>query len=227
MVGALRELNPIPRQEHLSPAGAFGGEGLTLMPKSQHPDQCRRCAEEVTTPGPAGKVVIRYTNGRLTKGYSYDFAAGRRRFHIFPEPDASSEPTPILLSELKAVFFVREFAGKAEYVERKRFADGQHLHGRAIEVKFHDGEVLVGSTTSDTDTGLGVLFTPADPASNNVLVYAVSSAVRQIRDLPPPRPAALPVRRLRSAPPLPRGWRAWLQQPVVMPWSRQRYRSAQ
>ena len=157
-----------------------------------------------------GKVVVRYADGRLVKGYSYDFAPGRPRFHVFSARDASAEPTPIVLGDLKAVFFVRDFAGKVTYRERKSFAEGYRPPGHAIEVRFHDGEVLVGSTTGDVHVEPGVLFTPADPASNNIRVYAVSAAIRQVRVLAATQPPAPPAPRPRQPPSLPRGVRAWL-----------------
>src|SRR5262245_7301071 len=125
--------------------------------------------------GPAGKIVVRYADGRLVKGYTYDFA-GRGRFHVFSTPDASSDPTPVAVAELKAVFLVRDFAGNARYQERKKFAAAAPPPGRLVEITFKDGEVLVGSTQSETVGGPGILLTPADPASNNLRVYAVATA---------------------------------------------------
>jgi hypothetical protein len=170
--------------------------------------------------GPPGKVVARYVNGTLLKGYSYDFAPGRRRFHIFSARDASAAPTPVLLSELKAVFFVRDFIGNAAYHERKRFAANEHPAGRRVHVVFHDHEVLVGSTDGDPSSGSGFLVTPADPASNNIRVYAVSSAIREIRYLRADRLVDRPVRGRVAPPPAPRRLLAWLGQPI--PWHRLR-----
>jgi hypothetical protein len=174
--------------------------------------ECRHCAQENRVTGPGAKVVARYADGRLIKGYSYDFVAGRHKFHVFFEPNASGRQTPVLLAELKAVFFVRNHAGNAKYDERKGFEDGHQPHGRIVEIRFRDGEVLVGSTTGDPDAGPGVLFTPADPASNNVRVYAVWAAIRQFRFLP----ATSAPTRLRW---LPARLQAWLRQPVTIPWT--------
>jgi hypothetical protein len=182
--------------------------------------------------GPAEKLVVRYADGRLLKGYSYDFTAGRRRFHVFSASDASGEPAPILLSELKAVFFVRAFAGNRQYAEKKRFADGARFPGRRVEITFQDGEVLVGATNDDDDLcgRPGIFFTPADPASNNLRVYAVSGAIRRIRSLPVDRPTAMPVRTTRPQPqpppPLPKRVLAWLRQPILLPRPRLRRRTS-
>jgi hypothetical protein len=160
--------------------------------------------------GPARKVVARSTNGTLIKGYTYDFSPGRRRFHIFEAPDASSDPRPVLLNELKAVFLVRDLAGNPKHNERKTFLNGDRPAGRKIEVVFKDNEVLVGSTEADlSKTTPGLLFTPADPTSNNIQVYAVC--------LPMHRPSARAVPAPRPSPPLPTRFLAWLLKPLRQP----------
>jgi Family of unknown function (DUF6982) len=170
----------------------------------------------VTMIGPAAKVVVRYADGRLVKGYTYDFE-GRGRFHVFPTLDASSDPTPVLVAELKAVFLVRDLVGNARYDERKRFSDTAPPPGRRVEITFKDGEVLVGSTRCDIGGGPGVFLVPADPASNNLRVYAVATAIHRIRDLPVGHPTALPAGTAGRRPRLPQRALAWLQQPLMQP----------
>src|SRR5690242_10058929 len=54
------------------------------------------------------KVVVRYADGRFTKGKTYDFQVGRPRFHVFADPRTSDAlPVRVDMSDLKAVFFVR------------------------------------------------------------------------------------------------------------------------
>src|SRR6185295_7819628 len=50
------------------------------------------------------KVVARYADGRLVKGYTFDFAPANPRFHVFSHPAASGPSTQVLVRELKAVF---------------------------------------------------------------------------------------------------------------------------
>ena len=40
------------------------------------------------------KVVARYLDGRLVKGYTFDFGPAQSRFHVFPEPTATGPSTP-------------------------------------------------------------------------------------------------------------------------------------
>lgn len=127
------------------------------------------------------KLVARYLDCRLLKGYSDDFAPDRRCFHLRPL-GASRNVVPVHLGDLKAVFFVRDFAGDPRYQERKHFDPTAQPVGRRVEVIFHDGELLVGSTvTGYLPERPGFFFTPADPRSNNLRVFAATGAVRAVR----------------------------------------------
>ena len=48
------------------------------------------------------KVVARYADGRLVKGYTFDFGPSQARFHVFAHPAASGPSTQVLVRELKA-----------------------------------------------------------------------------------------------------------------------------
>jgi hypothetical protein len=80
---------------------------------------------------------------------------------------------------LKAVFFVREFGGNPDHIERKSFEEPSH--GRRIEVTLLDNEVLVGTTLNYRSESTGFFIIPADARGNNLRVFVVSSAVRQVR----------------------------------------------
>jgi hypothetical protein len=130
------------------------------------------------------KVVARYVDSRVVKGYAPDFDPDKRCFHLFRGPADDSVGREVHLRDLKAVFFVRDFGGDPQYNERKCFREGEWPPGRKVEVTFVDGEVLVGSTTTGyAPEGPGFLFSPADPRSNNVKVFAVANAVRRVRYL--------------------------------------------
>jgi hypothetical protein len=129
------------------------------------------------------KVVARYIDGRVAKGLSQDFFPNKDRFHIYPADKASGETVEILLKEMKAVFFVRDFVGDSKYNERKEYVEGEKPSGRKIEVTFKDGEVLVGTTLGYDPSRPGFFLFPADPKSNNVRVFAVTTAVKKVRFL--------------------------------------------
>ena len=129
------------------------------------------------------KVVARYNDGKRVKGLSQDFFPNKDRFHVSPADKPSGEAVEISLKELKAVFFVRDFAGNAQYNERKEYIQGDRPSGRKIEVMFKDGEVLVGTTLGYDPNRPGFFLFPADPKSNNIRVFAVTTAVRKVRYL--------------------------------------------
>jgi len=129
------------------------------------------------------KVVARYFDGRVVKGLSQDFFPNKDRFHVYPADKSSGEAAEILLKELKAVFFVRDFVGNFQYDERKEYVEGDKPSGRKIEVMFKDGEVLVGTTLGYDPNRPGFFLFPADPKSNNVRVFAVTTAVKKVRFL--------------------------------------------
>lgn len=130
------------------------------------------------------KVVARYLDTRLLKGITEDFHPDKPRFTLRPAAAGPPEPRPVEVRDLKAVFFVRDFAGDPRYQERKGFEASEQPMGRKVEVTFQDGEVLVGSTTSGyAPDRTGFFLTPADPRSNNVRVFAVAGAVRAFRYL--------------------------------------------
>ena len=127
------------------------------------------------------KVVARYMDGRVAKGLSQDFFPNKDRFHIYPADKSSGETVEVLLKGLKAVFFVRDFVGNSQYDERKEYVEGDKPSGRKIQVRFKDGEVLVGTTLGYDPSRPGFFLFPADPKSNNVRVFAVTTAVKGVR----------------------------------------------
>ena len=132
------------------------------------------------------KVVAHYLNGKLVKGITQDFLPNKDRFHLHPLTKATGEtgpPMEVLVKDLKALFFVRDFGGNANYVERKKYVEGEHPQGRKMEVTFADGEIMVGSTLGYDPSRPGFFIFPADPKSNNIRVFAVSTSVKKVRQL--------------------------------------------
>lgn len=130
------------------------------------------------------KVVVHYLDGRIKKGHSFDFNPTRPKFHLFPnDDDHSSDGLEIVISTLKAVFFVQDFAGNPNYNEAKEFGPESRASGRKVSLCFKDGEVLVGSTMGYHANRQGFFFFPADPNSNNEKVFVVNSAVKEVRFL--------------------------------------------
>jgi Family of unknown function (DUF6982) len=147
------------------------------------------------------KVVARYADGRLVKGYTFDFGPAQARFHVFEQPSAIGASTQVLVRDLKAVFFVRDFIGNPARQDGQKFPTGEVVRPH-VEVRFRDGEVMVGVTDSPATDPLGFFLIPADPESNNLRVYVVAAATRAIYPLPSPvrsKPGSAPLQADRVA----------------------------
>ena len=127
------------------------------------------------------KVVARYRDGRIIKGFTRNFFPNKDTFHISPPEDPYGEGTGIWVKDLKGVFFVRDFTGDPRYKERKRYAETEKPSGKQLEIVFSDGEVLVGATFGYDPNRPGFFIAPVDPKSNNIRVFAISLAVERIR----------------------------------------------
>jgi hypothetical protein len=130
------------------------------------------------------KIVIRFADGRIEKGYSQDFFPNKPMFHLFKNlSKGAANQKEIHVAELKAVFFVKTFAGNPDYKERKRFVEGDTSQGRKAEVVFLDGEVLQGSVLGYDPKGPGFFLFPSDPKSNNQRVFVINSSAKSFRYL--------------------------------------------
>jgi hypothetical protein len=129
------------------------------------------------------KVVVRFSDGRLIKGFTQDFFPNKERLHLIPADNPSGGAIEVSVNDLKAIFIVRDFIGDPLYKERKKYIEGEKPAGRKVEVTFIDGEVLVGSTLSYDPKRQGFFIFPADPKSNSIRVYVLSSAVEKVRYL--------------------------------------------
>ena len=130
------------------------------------------------------KVVVRYANGTIARGFVQNFSPNRDFFYLSPVDNATGQSLQVSLRRLKAVFVVRDFRGNPEFQERNFYMKGENPSGLKLEVTFADGEVMVGSTLLNYDPKRqGNFMLPADPNSNNLRVFVVSSAVKNVRQL--------------------------------------------
>ena len=93
------------------------------------------------------KVVARLVDGRILKGTTTDFSPGKDLFHLsVANTPAGGKPVILHTKEMKALFFVKDFSGDPQHVERNAFDASRPTVGRRIQVVFKDGS-LVGTTT--------------------------------------------------------------------------------
>lgn len=126
------------------------------------------------------KLVIKFLNGETKKGISDDFLLKRETFHLKLEAEQEDQEE-VHISDLKAVFFVEDYGGDTRYNENK-LARRPTYHQR-ISVRFQDGEEIVGYTDDDLDRNQIIRLVPADPLSNNTLVFVIKRNTESIRTL--------------------------------------------
>ena len=127
------------------------------------------------------KVVARYADGRIVKGMTSDFLPTKQAFHVSEvATTAQLKPLEIRMAELKALFFVKDFAGDAQHAEGNEFDVSRPRVGPHMRVHFADGEVLVGTTQGYQPNRPGFFLEPADSDSNIERCYAMAAAVQQV-----------------------------------------------
>ena len=127
------------------------------------------------------KVVARFRDGSMVKGVTSNFLPAKDRFHVsVAAAPAGSKPVEIELKDLKALFFVKDFAGNPQHAEQKEHDPDHPPVGRRIRVAFKDGEELVGTTQGYQPGRPGFFLVPADAGSNIERCYVVSASTREI-----------------------------------------------
>ncbi len=131
------------------------------------------------------RVVARFLDGRVLKGTTADFLPTRPLFHVVipPQGAGAAQSVEIKLSDLKAVFFVKDLVGDARYNEGKSFLPDARAMGRKVHVEFKDGETVVGTTQGYQPDRPGFFVVPVDPKSNNDRCFVVMAAVKDVRFL--------------------------------------------
>jgi hypothetical protein len=130
------------------------------------------------------RVVVHFKDGNLLKGHTRDFAPGTNAFTVISgQGEDGGKTREVRITDLKAVFFVRQLDGNILYREKKRFKEvtRSHLRGHRIELRFQDGEVIRGTTLDYAVGKEGFFITPVDPMSNNRLIYVVTDALSDVK----------------------------------------------
>jgi hypothetical protein len=123
------------------------------------------------------KVVVHYRDGTLMRGHTRFFFHEQDHVEITDLDDTSHD---VHLAQVKAVFFVREFAGDPEYGERKEFFQDSPVFGDSVRIEFSDGEMLLGRAMGYRPEEKGFYLQPADPKSNNLMVFVPASSLQRI-----------------------------------------------
>jgi len=127
------------------------------------------------------KVVARFLDGRVVKGFALEFRPSQREILLMPRAAADPQTSVrIHLADLKALFFVKDFDGDPAW-QQSADADRSSLLGQKACVRFRDGELLRGTTPSRDLGGAGFFLVPMDPRGNNRRVYVVAENALECR----------------------------------------------
>ncbi|MDD5015615.1 MAG: hypothetical protein PHW73_11080 [Atribacterota bacterium] len=130
------------------------------------------------------KVVVKYQNGEIIKGWVEEFKPDREAFILFPLIEYSEEERmKISISSLKAVFFVKDFIGNRYYKKIRTFDLNFSItpSQRKLIVNFKDGEHLYGTSHSYGRYKIGFFIYPIDLKDNNERIFVVHSATESVR----------------------------------------------
>jgi hypothetical protein len=127
------------------------------------------------------RIVARFQDGRVLKGFTTDFLPAKDHFHITPEGQvAGAKPTDVRVSDLKALFFVKTFEGESGHHRSNDPVPGSTAAGRRIRVVFKDGEVMVGTTQGYDRSRPGFFLIPLDVGGNNERCFVVAAATGEV-----------------------------------------------
>jgi len=139
------------------------------------------------------KVVLRFTDGKLLKGYLKEFSQNAPEVLFKKLGRKRNQTIPVL--KLKAIFFVKTFEGDSKYREKKIYGF-RKSEGKKIFVKFKDDESMVGYLHGEAPWNKGFFLSkpvkgkegffliPVDEDSNNIKVFVIYSSVKDITAIP-------------------------------------------
>jgi len=130
------------------------------------------------------KVVVRYRDGRMLKGFTHDFHPMKDTFHVVSEVEKDRGVAyDVHIGDLKAVFFVETYDGREDRALSPAVAVATRTatSGLKIRVEFYDGEVLTGTSLGYNKNKKGFFVIPSDPEDNNERVFVIAAAVTDVK----------------------------------------------
>ena len=127
----------------------------------------------------SNRIVARFLDGRVLKGASFDVSLTKAACHV----QTSTGTVEVKLSELKALFFVKDLAGDPAHEDARTLVPGDNraVGGRRVDICFKDGEKLMGVAPSYRPDQPFFFILPADPESNNIRVLINRAATKSVQ----------------------------------------------
>jgi hypothetical protein len=129
------------------------------------------------------KVVVHFRDGKIVKGYCYDFTPNKDIFHVSPVKD-ETQTVEVSTSVVKAVFFVKTFEGNKGHENHEEFSMQNFKFDEVslkVRVDFLDGEVMYGMTHGYAPNRKGFFVFPADKETNNQRVFVVRETTASVK----------------------------------------------
>jgi len=126
----------------------------------------------------SNRVVVHFLDGRVLKGASFDVSPTKAICHV----QTPAGPVEVRLTELKALFFVKDLTGNPSHQEGQAVAAGdtRAVGARRVEVRFKDGEHLVGLMPAYRPEQQFFYILPADSGSNNIRILVNRAATSSV-----------------------------------------------
>jgi hypothetical protein len=129
------------------------------------------------------KIVVNMRGGAVHKGVTHDFSPKQDSFHVLPA-EGGGVPVRVQMSDMKAMFWVKDYLGNRDFVARRDFDPGRAEEGRRAILTFADGETMWGVVTEDDPAVPGFFFVPSDERDNNVKIFVVRKSLKNLRWAP-------------------------------------------
>lgn len=119
------------------------------------------------------KIVLRMKDGEMRKCSIYtQFSSAFKKIKVVT---VEGKIESVDIADLKAIFFVKDFAGNPDYKAHQTQEENSPKAGKVVKVIFADGEVLRGRVLNMAEERPGFYMFPLDPRDNNEKVYIVRS----------------------------------------------------
>jgi hypothetical protein len=128
------------------------------------------------------KVVARFRDGRIIKGYTQDFFPNKDVFHI-SGTERGKDLTEVLVPDLKALFFVKSFEGKKDHRKHDHPDVIQKLSktaGIKLKIVFADGEQMLALTQGYDPSRKGFFIFSPDTESNWERAFVLKQAIKEV-----------------------------------------------
>jgi hypothetical protein len=132
--------------------------------------------------GIENKVVARFRDGKIIKGFTNDFFPNKELFHI-SSTERGKDLTEVRIADLKALFFVKSFEGKKDHRKYDHPDVVEKLSktaGMKLKIVFADGEQMLALTQGYDPNRTGFFIFSPDPESNFERAFVLKQATKEI-----------------------------------------------